>query len=107
MGAMEFEVTENGQRARLADARWVRVKRMSDPGTGVRTITICDTVDDSLNPSLKCDKYHYLESLPVDLGAFGSFKEGFLSGQLPNCVLSCRELVIVAWNNRSLGRWLC
>jgi hypothetical protein len=106
-GGMEFEVTENGQGVRLGDDRLVRVKGMPEPGMGVRTITIISTVDDSSISTLKCDKSHVSGSLTVGLEGFGSFMAGVFSGQLPYRVMSCRELVIAAWNNRLLGRWLC
>jgi hypothetical protein len=106
-GGMELKVTGNGHGARLGDARLVRVKPTSDLGTGVPTITFFNTVDDSLNPGLRCDKYHYSACLPVDLEGFGPFMVGVLSGQPPNGAMSRRELVIAAWNGRSLGRWLC
>jgi hypothetical protein len=104
---MEFKLTEKGRSARLRDVRSDTVQTALIPGTGVRTVSTCMPIDDSSVPVLKCDIYHVSFNLTGHLEDFGKFLAEVLAAQPPVDTMSRRELVIAAWNNRSLGRWLC
>ena len=101
---MEFEVTENGQSARLRD---FRPRSANSPLRGLRTVSTFMSIDDSWVLVLGCDIYHFSSKLPIGLEGFGRFLAGVLAAQPPVSTMGQRELVIAAWNSRSLGRWLC
>ena len=104
---MEFEITENGYGASLRDIRLVRAKRASDPGTGVRAITILEPVDGTQIPILTCDIYHFLASLPVDLKGYDSFLAGVFSARPIDDGIRHAELLIAGWDDGSTGQGLC
>jgi hypothetical protein len=107
MGGMEFKITENGCGARMRDPRLVRPQRASGRETGIRAVSTFMAVDDSWVPVPRCDIYHFAFKQPADLEGFGRFLVGVLTAQPLVDMMSRREPVIAAWNNRSLGRWLC
>ena len=106
-GGMEFKFTENGCSTRLRDVRSGTVHTALSPWAGVRIVSTCMVIDGSFVPVLECDIYHFSFNTHVHSEGFGKFLAEALAAQPPVDTMSRRDLVLAAWNNRSLGRWLC